>query len=480
MRRMLDTIKQSHTFKNHGERNMKFSELTAISPIDGRYQEKVTQLQPIFSEFGLMRFRIIVEIRWLQALVAEAKIEELKPFTKAATQILESIIVNFDEKDAKRIKAIEKKTRHDLKAVEYFLKEKVQYVTELRLASEFIHFACTSEDINNLAYGLMLKTARQECLLPSINALVKKIIELTKEYSKQPMLARTHGQAASPTTVGKEFAVLAARLQRQQKQIATIPLLGKINGAVGNFNAHHVAYPNVDWMQFSKHFVESLGLTWNPLTTQIESHDALAELLHALLRFNTILLDFNRDVWGYIALGYFKQKAVDEEVGSSAMPHKVNPIDFENSEGNLGIANALFAHMANKLMISRWQRDLSDSTVLRNLGVGFAHCMLAYQATLAGLEKLEINQQQLQHDLAQNWQVLAEALQTVMRRYRVEKPYEQLKKLTRGQVVTQKLLHDFIEELALPATVKKELKELTPEKYIGYAVELAKLPKTTE
>lgn len=459
---------------------MKFSELTAISPIDGRYQEKVTDLQPIFSEFGLMRFRILVEIRWLQALVTETKIEELKPFTKAANQILESIITNFDEKDAKRIKAIEKKTRHDLKAVEYYLKEKVQYVTELRAASEFIHFACTSEDINNLSYGLMLKTARQECLLPSINALIKKIIDFTKDYAKQPMLARTHGQAASPTTVGKEFAVLVARLQRQQKQIATIPILGKINGAVGNFNAHHVAYPNVDWMQLSKRFVEELGLIWNPLTTQIESHDALAELLNAIVRFNTILLDFNRDLWGYIALGYFKQKTVEDEVGSSAMPHKVNPIDFENSEGNLGIANALFQHMANKLMISRWQRDLSDSTVLRNLGVGFAHSMLAYQATLAGLEKLEINQQQLQSDLEHNWQVLAEALQTVMRRYRIEKPYEQLKKLTRGQVVDQKLLHDFIDELALPTAVKKDLKELTPEKYIGYAVELAKLPKFTE
>ena len=363
---------------------MKFSELTTISPIDGRYQEKNITLQPIFSEFGLMRFRTLVEIRWLQALAQEAKIEELKPLSKAASQLLEEIFINFNEQSAKRIKMIESKTRHDLKAVEYFLKEKVQYSAELKAASEFIHFACTSEDINNLAYALILKTAREECILPQMSALVEKIVALAQTHANQPMLARTHGQPASPTTVGKELAVFVARLTRQQKQFAAVEILGKINGAVGNFNAHDIAYPKVDWLKFSKRFVESLDLSWNPLTTQIESHDGLAELLHIIIRFNSILLDFNRDMWGYIALGYFKQKTVANEVGSSAMPHKVNPIDFENSEGNLGIANALFEHMASKLMQSRWQRDLSDSTVLRNLGVGFAHSLLAYQASLAG------------------------------------------------------------------------------------------------
>lgn len=453
---------------------MKLSPLTALSPIDGRYGEKTAALRPIFSEYGLIRYRIFIEIRWLQALATHPKITELKPLSPQATAALDAIHSNFSEQDALRIKTIESKTNHDLKAVEYFLKEKMAENKELAYASEFIHFACTSEDINNLAYGLMLKDARQLCITPLQEQLIQQLTQFAHQYAQQPMLARTHGQTASPTTVGKEFAVFAHRLQCQQQPLSAIPIMGKINGAVGNFNAHVVAYPAVDWPSLSRQFVENLGLTWNPYTIQIEPHDALAELLQAMMRFNTILIDFNRDMWGYIALGYFKQKMVQDEVGSSTMPHKVNPIDFENSEGNLGMANALFDFMANKLPISRWQRDLTDSTVLRNLGVGFAHSLIAYQATLKGLSKLEINVERLDHDLDQNWEVLAEAIQTVMRRYGLEKPYEKLKELTRGQRINGPLLHNFIDSLELPAIVKSELKDLTPHNYIGNAADLAR------
>lgn len=452
---------------------MKLSPLTALSPIDGRYSEKVALLRPIFSEFGLIRYRILVEIRWLQALAAHPKITELKPFTPQATAALEAIYDNFNEQDALHVKTIESKTNHDLKAVEYFLKEKMAEHSELAPASEFIHFACTSEDINNLAYGLMLMAARKQCVLPFYDQLIQQLIQLAHHHAKQPMLSRTHGQTASPTTVGKEFAVFAARLKRQRQQLHEIPILGKINGAVGNFNAHRVAYPEVDWLSLSQQFVEKLGLVWNPYTIQIEPHDALAEMLQAMMRFNTILIDFDRDIWGYIALGYFKQKMIKNEVGSSTMPHKINPIDFENSEGNLGMANAVFDFMANKLPISRWQRDLTDSTVLRNLGVGFAHSLIAYQATLKGLAKLEINAEHINQDLDQNWEVLAEAIQTVMRRYGLEKPYEKLKELTRGQRINAQILSKFIDSLELPAIVKKELKNLTPHNYIGDAAELA-------
>lgn len=458
---------------------MKFSPLTAISPIDGRYHEKVDTLRPIFSEYGLMRFRILVEIRWLQSLANNSQIEEIHELSKGANQFLNHLFDDFNETDAQRIKTIERKTNHDLKAIEYYLKEKTAGLGELAKISEFIHFAATSEDINNLAYGLMLKTAREQCLLPIMQNIIQQLTKLALTYADQPMLARTHGQAASPTTVGKELAVFVARLQRQYEQIAAIPILGKMNGAVGNYNAHLAAYPKVDWLKLSQQFVESLGLQWNPLTTQIEPHDAIAELLQAVMRFNTILIDFDRDMWGYIALGYFKQKMIEEEIGSSTMPHKINPIDFENSEGNLGIANALFDHMAMKLPISRWQRDLSDSTVLRNLGTGFAHCLLAYQAVLQGVSKLEINSELLKQDLQQNWEVLAEAYQTVMRRHGLEKPYEKLKALTRGQRMNAKILQDFIDGLELSETVKAELKKLTPENYLGYADKLAKLLKLT-
>lgn len=456
---------------------MKLSPLTAISPIDGRYREKVVELAPIFSEYGLMRYRMLVEVRWLQALAANPEIKEVAPFSKGAIQVLNSLVENFNETDAKRIKSIEEKTNHDLKAVEYFLKEKTSYQAELKKAAEFIHFACTSEDINNLAYGLMLKDARAQCLLPTMAKIIANLTELATTYSDQPMLARTHGQPASPTTIGKEIHNFVFRLTRQYQQIKDISILGKINGAVGNYNAHKVAYPKINWHKFSQQFVENLGLDWNPYTTQIEPHDALAELLQAIMRFNTILIAFNRDIWSYISIGYFKQKTVKNEVGSSTMPHKVNPIDFENSEGNLGIANALLDHMANKLPISRWQRDLTDSTVQRNLGVSLAYSLLAYKSVLKGISKLEVNNEMLERDLEQNWEVLAEAIQTVMRRYGLEKPYESLKKLTRGHKMNAELLYKFIDSLDLPTIVKNELKELTPAKYTGMARELSKSEK---
>ena len=447
--------------------------LTAISPIDGRYASKVDALRPIFSEYGLIRYRIEVEVRWLQALAAEAKIVEVPALSVDAIAVLNGIVANFSEADAQAIKDLEKTTNHDVKAVEYFLKAKIQDNAELHAVNEFIHFACTSEDINNLSYALMLKEGR-DLILAEIDATINSIKQLALDSADQPMLSRTHGQSATPTTVGKEFANVVARMQRQREQLANVELLGKINGAVGNYNAHSVAYPAVDWAQFAQNFVESLGLTFNPYTIQIEPHDYMAEFFHALSRFNTILLDFDRDVWGYISLGYFKQRTIAGEVGSSTMPHKVNPIDFENSEGNLGLANAIFGFLADKLPVSRWQRDLTDSTVLRNIGVGIAHTSIAIQSTLKGISKLEINPALIDQDLDQNWEVLAEPIQTVMRRYGIEKPYEKLKELTRGQRVTGDGMRAFIEKLEIPAQAKAELLALTPHGYTGYAAALAK------
>ncbi len=447
--------------------------LTAISPIDGRYADKVNALRPIFSEYGLIRFRVQVEVRWLQALAKHPLITEVSPFSEAADQILDTIIRDFSEADAQRVKDIEKTTNHDVKAVEYLLKEKIAGHAELEKVAEFIHFACTSEDINNLSYALMLKEGRG-IISAQITDCIAAIKAIAKDTAHQPMLSRTHGQSATPTTVGKEFANVAARMQRQLAQLQAVELLGKINGAVGNYNAHSVAYPDVDWAEFAQNFVESLGLQFNPYTIQIEPHDYIAEFFHALARFNTILLDFDRDVWGYISLGYFKQKTIAGEVGSSTMPHKVNPIDFENSEGNLSLANALFGFLAEKLPVSRWQRDLTDSTVLRNIGVGIAHTSIAVQASLKGISKLQINTDAIEADLNANWEVLAEPIQTVMRRYGVEKPYEKLKELTRGQRITPDQLHDFIGRLDIPAEAKSALLELTPRSYIGYAEQLAK------
>jgi len=447
--------------------------LTAISPIDGRYADKVTALRPIFSEYGLIRFRVQVEVRWLQALSKHPKIIEVSSFSDAANQLLNTIVSDFSEADAQRVKDIEKTTNHDVKAVEYLLKEKIAGNAELEKVSEFIHFACTSEDINNLSYALMLKEGR-EVITAQIDDCISAIKKIAIDTADQPMLSRTHGQSATPTTTGKEFANVAARLLRQQAQLQSVVLLGKINGAVGNYNAHAVAYPDVDWAGFAKDFVESLGLQWNPYTIQIEPHDYIAEFFHALSRFNTILLDFNRDIWGYISLGYFKQKTIAGEVGSSTMPHKVNPIDFENSEGNLGLANAIFSHLAEKLPVSRWQRDLTDSTVLRNIGVGIAHTSIAIQASLKGISKLQINVEAIEADLNANWEVLAEPIQTVMRRYGVEKPYEKLKELTRGHRITPEQLRVFIENLDIPADAKSALLDLTPRTYIGYAEQLAK------
>jgi len=453
---------------------MELSALTAVSPVDGRYSGKTVDLRPIFSEFGLIRHRILVEIRWLQMLADHPGIPEVPVLSKHATNILNGIVENFNSDDAHRVKNIERTTNHDVKAVEYFLKEKITGNSELEAISEFIHFACTSEDINNLAYALMLREARSQVLLPAMDEIINAIRELAHNFGNQPMLSRTHGQPASPTTLGKEMANTAFRLRRQREQVIMIPLLGKINGAVGNYNAHIATYPNVDWQQTSHQFVTSLGLDWNPYTTQIEPHDYIAELFDAVSRFNTVLLDFDRDIWSYISLGYFKQKTVAGEVGSSTMPHKVNPIDFENSEGNLGLANAIFNHLGSKLPISRWQRDLTDSTVLRNLGVGIAYATIAWQSTLQGITKLEINPKRLQTDLNQTWEVLAEPIQTVMRRYGIDQPYEKLKELTRGKGIDQESLRNFIETLKIPDKEKKRLQELTPASYIGNAKEQAK------
>ena len=447
--------------------------LTALSPIDGRYASKTKLLRPIFSEYGLIRYRVIIEIRWLQTLAEHQLINEVPPFSATAQQHLNALIDNFSEQDALRIKEIEQTTNHDVKAIEYFLKEKLGALNELSLISEFIHFACTSEDINNLSYALMLKEGRQ-LLSQQMDDCITSITHIAHAYAAQAMLSRTHGQSATPTTVGKEFANVASRLQRQREQLMGVNLLGKINGAVGNYNAHCVAYPEVDWPSLAQHFVESLGLHFNAYTTQIEPHDYIAEYFHALIRFNTILLDFDRDIWGYISLGYFKQKTIAGEVGSSTMPHKVNPIDFENSEGNIGLANALFGFLAEKLPVSRWQRDLTDSTVLRNIGVGIAHTSIAIQASLKGISKLQINVDAIEADLDANWEVLAEPIQTVMRRYGIEKPYEKLKELTRGHRITPEQMRVFIESLEIPTEAKAELLLLTPRSYTGYAEKLAK------
>ena len=452
---------------------MELSTLTAVSPIDGRYGSKSTDLRPIFSEYGLIRHRVLVEIRWLQALAGHNDILEVPTLSEHANNILNAIVDNFSEEDAQRVKNIERTTNHDVKAVEYFLKEKIAGNQELEAISEFIHFACTSEDINNLSHALMLREGRGQVLLPQIDEVIDGIRALALELADQPLLSRTHGQPASPTTMGKEMANVVYRLQRQREQIAGCELLGKINGAVGNYNAHLSAYPELDWPAFAKKFVESLGLSWNPYTIQIEPHDYIAELFDAVARFNTILIDFSRDVWSYISLGYFKQKTVAGEVGSSTMPHKVNPIDFENGEGNLGIANALFGHLAAKLPVSRWQRDLTDSTVLRNLGVGFAHTSIALQSIQRGLGKLEANGDAMTADLDTNWEVLAEPIQTVMRRYGIEKPYEKLKELTRGQRITPEQLQAFVDQLDIPQQAKDALKRMTPMSYTGNAKEQA-------
>lgn len=449
---------------------MELSSLTAVSPVDGRYAAKTQELRNIFSEFGLLKYRVQVEVRWLQKLAAHAQIAEVPPFSAKANAQLDAIVADFNPQHAQRIKDIEATTNHDVKAVEYFLKEQVANNPELNAVSEFIHFACTSEDINNLSHALMLQAARDEVILPYCDKLISVLKGLAQEYKTVPMMARTHGQPASPTTMGKEMANVMMRLKRQRDQIATVSLLGKINGAVGNYNAHLSAYPDVDWHQFSEQFVTSLGISWNPYTTQIEPHDYVAELFDAIARFNTIVIDFDRDVWGYIALGHFKQKTVAGEIGSSTMPHKVNPIDFENSEGNLGLANAIFAHLAVKLPVSRWQRDLTDSTVLRNLGVGVGYAVIAYQASLKGISKLQVNEQSLLDELDNNWELLAEPIQTVMRRYGIEKPYEKLKELTRGKKVNQQAMAEFIDTLALPEETKAQLKQLTPANYIGQAV----------
>ncbi|OCG40924.1 adenylosuccinate lyase [Gilliamella sp. Fer1-1] len=448
---------------------MELSALTALSPIDGRYGEKTRELRTIFSEYGLLKYRVQVEICWLQKLASQADILEIPALSQSAIDHLNQIIEQFSEQDANRIKEIEKTTNHDVKAVEYYLKEKVSTNEELHAINEFIHFACTSEDINNLSYALMLKTAKESILIPYWNKLIDNISAQAKAYRDLPLLSRTHGQPATPTTIGKEFANVAYRLKRQLKQLQAVEILGKINGATGNYNAHIVAYPQVNWHKFSEDFVYSLGLKWNPYTTQIEPHDYIAEFFDCVARFNTILIDFDRDIWGYIALNHFKQKTIAGEIGSSTMPHKVNPIDFENSEGNLGLANAIIKHLGSKLPISRWQRDLTDSTVLRNLGVGIGYAIIAYQSTLKGLNKLEVNEAYLLEELNCNWEVLAEPIQTVMRRYGIEKPYEKLKELTRGKRVDVQDIKQFIDSLALPEAEKMRLKQLTPANYIGYA-----------
>lgn len=450
--------------------------LTALSPLDGRYASKCDALRPFLSEFGLIHARVTVEVRWLQALANRAEIIEVPAFSAETNAALDAIVADFSEEDANRIKEIERTTNHDVKAVEYFLKEKIANIDELKNAGEFIHFACTSEDINNLSHALMLKNGR-EVLVASMKQILNAISVLSITHAEQPMLSRTHGQTASPTTLGKEMANVAYRLARQIKQFENVELLGKINGAVGNYNAHLSAYPEIDWAAHAQTFVESLGLAFNPYTTQIEPHDYMAELFDALRRYNTILIDFNRDIWGYISLGYFKQKLKDGEVGSSTMPHKVNPIDFENSEGNLGIANAVLGHLGEKLPVSRWQRDLTDSTVLRNMGVGFAQSLIAFDACLKGIGKLELNANRLNEDLNQAQEVLAEPIQTVMRRYNVEKPYEKLKALTRGQAMTRDMMVDFVngdELLQVPADERARLAQLTPATYTGNAAEQAK------
>ena len=450
------------------------SPLTAVSPIDGRYGAKTDMLRTVFSEYGLIRYRVLVEVRWLQHLAANPAIVEVAPFSKDATALLNGLVDNFTIEHAERVKEIERTTNHDVKAVEYLIKETIADNAELLAVSEFVHFACTSEDINNLSHALMLKEGRDDIVVPALQAIHGQLTAMAVEFADVAMLARTHGQTASPTTVGKEMANVAYRLQRQLASITAVPLLGKINGAVGNYNAHISAYPDLDWPAISQAFIEGLGLEFNPYTTQIEPHDYMAELFDGLARSNTILIDFARDIWGYISLGYFKQKTIAGEVGSSTMPHKVNPIDFENAEGNLGIANALYGHLSAKLPVSRWQRDLTDSTVLRNMGVGLGYSMIAYASLDKGVGKLQLNQERLAADLDAAWEVLAEPIQTVMRRYGIEEPYEKLKALTRGNVIDQATIQAFIDTLEIPQEAKTALKAMTPASYIGNAVQQAK------
>ena len=452
---------------------MELSALTAISPIDGRYGDKTQELRAVFSEYGLIRHRLLVEVRWLQALADRPGIVEVPALSAEATRALAEFIDTFDTDGARRVKEIEATTNHDVKAVEYFLKERLDGHEELGAVREFVHFACTSEDINNLAYALMLKDARTRTLLPLMDELIDALRARSRAHADLPMLSRTHGQPASPTTLGKEMAVFVARLTRQRTALADIALLGKMNGAVGNYNAHMSAYPSVDWPELAREFVTGLGLEWNPYTTQIEPHDGIAELFHALVRFNTVVLDLCRDMWSYISRGYFRQRPVAGEVGSSTMPHKVNPIDFENAEGNLGLANALLGHLAAKLPVSRLQRDLSDSTVMRNLGVGAAHSVVAYKSCLRGLQKLDVDEAALARDLDAEWELLAEPIQTVMRRYGVERPYEQLKDLTRGRGIGPEQLREFVDGLDLPEEAKNRLRALTPATYVGAAENLA-------
>ncbi|HAB67812.1 MAG: adenylosuccinate lyase [Proteobacteria bacterium] len=448
---------------------MNLSTLTAISPIDGRYASKVDALRPIASEFGLMRARVEVELAWIKSLASHPQIDEVAPLSEQAIAEIDAIVTDFSEDDGQRVKAIERTTNHDVKAIEYFIKEQFDNNPELRSISEFVHFACTSEDINNLSYSLMLTRMRDDVLQPTMRQIIDLLRSKANEWASHPMLSRTHGQSASPTTVGKELANVVARMERQLTQFEAVQLLGKLNGAVGNYNAHLSAYPDVDWAAHAESVITNLGLTFNPYTTQIEPHDCIAEYFDALKRFNTILMDLNRDLWSYISLDYFKQKTVAGEVGSSTMPHKVNPIDFENSEGNLGLANAVLEHLSAKLPVSRWQRDLTDSTVLRNVGVGAAHALIAYESSLKGLNKLEINLAVITDDLAKRWEVLAEPVQTVMRRYGIEKPYEQLKELTRGKPIDEESLRAFISQLEIPDEAKQALLEMTPLSYTGTA-----------
>jgi len=450
---------------------LELNELTAISPVDGRYGSKTAALRDLFSEYGLIKHRVLVEIRWFQALADHSEISEVPALDNDAQKVLNGIADNFSLADAERIKTIERTTNHDVKAVEYFLKEKIQGNAMLEASNEFLHFACTSEDINNLSHGLMLKAGRDEVLLPAMDDIIDTLTKQAKQFASQPMLSRTHGQTASPTTVGKELANVVYRLRKQRNLVAGTEIYGKANGAVGNYNAHYSAYPEIDWPAFSQQFIEALGLQINPFTIQIEPHDYMAEMFDAISRFNTILIDLSRDIWAYISNAYFKQKTVAGEIGSSTMPHKVNPIDFENAEGNLGLANAIFNHLSLKLPISRWQRDLTDSTVLRNLGVGFAHSLIAYQSLLKGLNKLEINADVIETDLNASWEVLAEPIQTVMRRYGIENPYEKLKELTRGKAITQEAFREFIQTLEIPDDARENLLRLTPLNYIGNAVE---------
>lgn len=454
---------------------MSLSAITALSPLDGRYFAKVDALRQYFSEFALIRYRVQVEIAWFIALSDEPNITEVPSLSSQAKTFLDQLGNDFSVTDAERVKTIEATTNHDVKAIEYWLKELLVKNPEIAQSMEFIHFACTSEDINNLAYALMLQSSREHVMLPALNRIINRLMELAHQFADVPMLARTHGQPATPTTLGKELANVIYRLQRGRKKLVEVSILGKINGAVGNYNAHLSAYPDIDWETFARQFVEKLGLEFNPYTTQIEPHDMVAELFDAYARINTILLDLNRDIWGYISLGYFKQKMKANEVGSSTMPHKVNPIDFENAEGNLGIANALLRHFSEKLPISRWQRDLTDSTVLRNIGVALGHTLLAYDSCLKGFNKLDVNLIKLQDDLDNAWEILAEPIQTVMRRYQIANPYEQLKALTRGKEgITQEALHQFINNLKIPESEKTRLLALKPSSYLGQAVSLAK------